>query len=268
VLPATDEIELERRGEALVIWLNRPDSRNALTATMVAELEAVCTALAAEPALRFVVLRGRGGVFCAGGDLKQFQDVLRGAADRAAIVAANAAFGRLLAAIRALPQLFIVAVEGAAMAGGLGLACAADVTLTTAAARFALTEVTLGLPPAQIAAVLLERVGPGEARRLLLTAQRFDGREAGRLGIAHFVEEDGDALEERLRRLLDEARRCAPGAVGLTRQLIDAAARLEREAMAALAAERFADALLGEEAGEGLRAFAGKRPPAWAGPDD
>jgi isohexenylglutaconyl-CoA hydratase len=267
MLPDVTQLQLERRhGDTLTIWFNRPEARNALSKTMADELAAVLEALPAERSIRFVVLRGRGGVFCAGGDLKMFQDVLQSGADadRDAIVRFNAEFGRLLLAVDALPQLFVVAIEGAAMAGGLGLSCIADVVLTTADARFALTEVTLGIPPAQIAPVVIRRIGASEARRLLLTAQRFDGTEAARLGFAHYVAADAAALDAQLAALLADARRGAPGAIALTKEIIAAAAHLPPQEQVQFAAERFADALLGEEAREGLAAFAGKRPPSWA----
>lgn len=268
-LPAVKELELECRGDTLVIWFNRPETRNALSAAVAEELRRVFEALPAASQYRFVVLRGRGGVFCAGGDLKQFREVFQGGAERAAIVDANAAFGQIMAAIDALPQLFVVAIEGAAMAGGLGIACLADLVLATADARFALTEVSLGIPPAQITPVVIERVGLAEARRLLLTAQRFDGTEAARLGFVNEVLADAEALDARLAALLDEARRCAPGAVALTKQIIrESAAGGDRQALVRFAAERFADAMLGDEAREGMRAFADKRAPAWAGGEE
>jgi isohexenylglutaconyl-CoA hydratase len=268
-LPEVKVLELERRGDTLVVWFNRPETRNALSAAVAEELRRVFEALPAAQQYRFVVLRGRGGVFCAGGDLKQFRDVFQGGAERAAIVEANAAFGQLMAAIDALPQLFVVAIEGAAMAGGLGIACLADLVLATADARFALTEVSLGIPPAQITPVVIERVGLAEARRLLLTAQRFDGTEAARLGFVNEALADAEALDARLAALLDEARRCAPGAVALTKQIIRASATGgDRQALVQFAAERFADAMLGDEAREGMRAFADKRAPAWAGGEE
>lgn len=266
MLPNVEQLRLEAAGPTLTIWFNRPETRNALSADMAAEFSRVLEALPDEP-YRFVVLRGSGGSFCAGGDLKMFRNVFQAGMAREDIVRFNAEFGRTLAAIRALPQLFIVAIEGFAMAGGLGIACLADVVLTTAGARFALTEVTLGIPPAQITPAVIGRVGASEARRLLLTAQRFDGREAQRLGFAHFVDEDAAAMNERLAGLLKEARRTAPGAVGLTKQIIDAAPRLDEQALVQFAAERFADAMLADEAREGMTAFAEKRPTRWSMPD-
>ncbi|MFT7286179.1 MAG: isohexenylglutaconyl-CoA hydratase [Halieaceae bacterium] len=263
MLPTVKNLLLEEAGDTLTIWLNRPETRNALSQAMADELAEVFEALPGEP-YRFVVLRGRGGSFCSGGDLKMFRSVFQAGAPREDIVAFNADFGRMMGAIRRLPQLFIVAIEGFAMAGGLGIACLADVVATVADARFALTEVTLGIPPAQITPVVIRRIGASQARRLLLTAQRFDGNEAHRLGFAHFVEPDREALDERICSLLHEARKGAPGAIALTKDIINASAELEEQALVQFAAERFADAMLGDEAREGMAAFAEKRSTSWA----
>jgi isohexenylglutaconyl-CoA hydratase len=150
------------------------------------------------------------------------------------------------------------------MAGGLGLSCLADVVVTTADAKYALTEVTLGLPPAQITPVVIKRIGASEARRLLLTAARFDGREAGRLGFAHFVVDDAAELDRKVTEILRQARAGAPGAIARTKQIINATEALDPDALVQFAAERFADCMLGDEAREGLAAFAEKRRPAWA----
>jgi len=265
MLPEVDNLLLEDGGDTLTIWFNRPESRNALSAGVTEDLARVLEALPGA-AFRFVVLRGKGGVFCSGGDLKMFRDLFQAGMPREEIVASNAEFGRIMAAIRALPQLFIVVIEGAAMAGGLGIACLADVVLSTRDARFALTEVTLGIPPAQITPVVMARVGASEARRLLLTAQRFDGAEAQRLGFVHFADPEVQALAARLAGIVDDARRAAPGAVALPKQIIEASGRLAGEELVQFAAGRFADAMLGEEAREGMRAFAEKRATSWAAP--
>ncbi|WOJ97804.1 enoyl-CoA hydratase-related protein [Congregibacter brevis] len=266
MLPAVENLLLEPKGDTLVIWFNRPETRNALSAAMADELAAVLEALPSA-SFRFVVLRGKGGAFCSGGDLKMFRNVFQAGMPREDIVAFNADFGRMMVAIRQLPQLFIVAIEGAAMAGGLGIACLADVVVTTADAKFALTEVTLGIPPAQITPVVISRIGASQARRLLLTAQRFNGLEAHRLGFAHFVEPDKEALEARLLSVLSDAHKGAPGAIALTKQIISASDELEGGELVQFAAERFADAMLGDEAREGMQAFAEKRRPSWGSAD-
>lgn len=264
MLPEVENILLERDGHTLTIWFNRPEVRNALSQAVADDLAATLESLPSEESIRFVILRGKGGVFCAGGDLKMFKTVFQGGADRDEIVRFNADFGRLMKGVQALPQLMIVLIEGAAMAGGLGLSCLADVVVTTADAKFALTEVTLGIPPAQITPVVIKRIGASEARRLLLTASRFDGTEAGRLGFAHFVVEDAAALDAKAREILRQASKGAPGAIARTKEIINATTQLDGDELVQFAAERFADSMLGDEAREGLAAFAEKRLPSWA----
>lgn len=263
MLPEIENLLLEQEGDTLTIWFNRPEVRNALSQAVADDLAAVLEALPGEDAIRFVILRGKGGVFCAGGDLKMFKTVFQGGAERDDIVRFNADFGRLMKAVHALPQLFVVLIEGAAMAGGLGLSCIADVVITTADAKYSLTEVTLGIPPAQITPVVMKRIGASEARRLLLTAARFDGTEAARLGFAHFVVEDAQALEAKCREILAQSAKGAPGAIASTKQIINAVDQLDGDDLVQFAAERFADCMLGDEAKEGLAAFAEKRQPEW-----
>ena len=264
MLPEVENLLVERDGHTLTIWFNRPEVRNALSQDVADDLADTLEALPAEDAIRFVILRGKGGVFCAGGDLKMFKTVFQGGADRDEIVRFNADFGRLMKAVQALPQLMIVLIEGAAMAGGLGLSCLADVVVTTADAKYALTEVTLGIPPAQITPVVIKRIGASEARRLLLTASRFDGTEAGRLGFAHFVVDDAAGLDVKAREILRQASKGAPGAIARTKEIINATTQLDGDELVQFAAERFADSMLGDEAREGLAAFAEKRQPSWA----
>ncbi len=268
MLPEVSNLILERDGDLLTIWFNRPEVKNALSDEMAGELAAVLEALPEEKDIRFVILRGKGGAFCSGGDLKMFKTVFQGGTSREQIVEFNASFGRMCHAVNQLPQLFIVLIEGFAMAGGLGLSCIADVVVTTADAKFSLTEVTLGIPPAQITPVVIKRIGASQARRLLLTAQRFNGEEAHRLGFAHFLVDDAGALEEKAADIVGDARRGAPGAIALTKQIIAASETLHGDDIVQFAAERFADAMLGDEGREGMMAFSEKRKPAWAGEVD
>ena len=267
-LPNTKHLVLDRENDLLTVLFNRPEVKNALSNDMAEELASVFETLAKLPEIRFVVLRGKDGAFCSGGDLKLFKTVFQSTEStsdiRQQVVEFNASFGRTLRAVEGLPQLFIVLIEGVAMAGGLGISCIADVVITTADAKFALTEVSLGIPPAQITPLVINRIGVSQARRLLLTAQRFDGNEAARLGFAHFVVKNTEALNQQAKELIDHCRTAAPGAVSLTKEIIKASARMNGEAIVQFAAERFADAMLGPEGREGMLAFTEKRRPNWA----
>jgi isohexenylglutaconyl-CoA hydratase len=265
-LPDTTALILERENSVLRIWFNRPDARNALSAEMVAELEQVLDAVRDDRSIRSIVLRGKGGVFCAGGDIKGFKSGLQGGeSDPEKVARANRSFGDLMIKLNEQPQVVIVLVEGAAIGGGLGLACVGDVTIVTTDARFRLSETSLGIPPAQIAPFVTERVGLTQARRLMLTGARFRGDEALRYGIAHVLAEDADDLECKCREVLEQIALCAPGANAMTKSIVFETLRRPRPEALDFAARGFAACMLSEEGAEGVSAFVEKRKPNWAG---
>ena len=249
-------VVLEREGPWATVWLNRPQVRNALSGEMVSELQAVLDGLAADASVRGVTLRGKGGVFCAGGDLKGFQDL----ADVAAIAQASKAAGVLFERVATMPQPVVALVDGAAMAGGLGIVCACDLVAVAPDAKFALTEVTLGIPPAQIAPYVVARLGLREAKKLMLTAARFDGVRAGEIGLADAVTDDLAGFEAETRKAV---LRCAPGANAVTKDIALACARMSAAEMRDYAAQGFARCLA-DEGREGVAAFLEKRKPEWA----
>lgn len=206
-LPHCETLLLEPIEGVLRITLNRPQSRNAMSLAMVGELRAVLAAVRDDRSVRALVLRGAGGHFCAGGDIKDMAGARAAGAE--AYRTLNRAFGSLLEEAQAAPQLLVALVEGAVLGGGFGLACVSDVAIAAADAQFGLPETSLGILPAQIAPFVVRRIGLTQARRLALTAARFDGREALRLGLVHFCEADADALEQRLEETLEQLRRCA-----------------------------------------------------------
>jgi len=263
-LPELEGLLLDERGGVLSVMLNRPEQRNALSAPVIDGLEQIAQYVKAA-GLRAVVLRGAGGVFCAGGDLKSFRDVFQdGNPDPVQIAAVNRSYGDALSAWDRLPAVVIAAVEGAAMAGGMGLAAIADITIATAATRFALTETKLGLLPAQISPFVIARIGLHHARRLMLTAATITADEARRLNLVDEVVADSVALEEAVARTVNLVLRCAPGANALTKELAHAALELPLEKLLDHAAEKFAQTMLGAEARAGVASFLGKRDPQWA----
>ena len=159
------------------------------------------------------------------------------------------------------------AAPSAVLGGGFGLCCVSDVAIAVADARFGLPETGLGLPPAQIAPFVVERVGLTEARRLGVCGGRFDGAEAARLGLVHFVESDAASLEARLDEVLDQIRRCAPQANAVTKRIMLGVSRADPDDLLDDAARDFAECLRGDEGTEGTMAFIEKRLPNWAAKD-
>ncbi len=257
------------RDGAIERWtLNEPATRNALSDAMVLALFQACLRAKADPTLRGVVLTGAGGAFCAGGSLGGFaqaigQPLAPGETDP--LIALNRGFGDLLHALSSLPQWLMCAVDGPAMGGGFGLVCCADYVIATERSSFATPEVTLGLPPAQIAPFVWRRLGDATARQCLLSGTRWTAREAEAVGLVNSVVAD-DALESAVAYANKAMGRVAPGAVAATKQLL---LRLQQPLpdLRDEAAIAFAQALRGPEAAAGLAAFARQRPAPWARED-
>ncbi len=270
-LPACKTLLLERRGSRLHVTLNRPEARNALNRDMVGDLLAVVELLERGSDIATIVLRGAGGTFSAGGDIKGFLEQIKtplpAAGEADPIAVNNRRFGGFLARFDALPQTIVLAIEGAAFGGGLGLACIGDVAVCMADTRFAMSETGLGIPPAQIAPFVAARIGVPQARRLALTGMRFDGREAGRIGLVHHVCEDTAAFEATLAKVLTDIGRCAPGANAATKRLLLASRTTPLPELLDQAADAFAQCLRGPEGQEGVAAFLDKRKPSWVDPD-
>ena len=264
-LPKTENILLEQDAGWLTIWFNRPDNRNALSKELTTELKEVLNAVRNKKNIRGITLRGKGGVFCAGGDLKGFKNNYQGGSQTVEdIAAASRQGGQMFDLINELPQVVLILVEGAAIAGGLGMVCCADAVAVTKDARFAMTETAIGIPPAQIAPFVAQRLGLRIARRLMVTASRFDGEEAHRLGLADYVVDDAAGLDQIEADMKKQVRRCAPGANAVTKAIVLATRHLNREQQLDFAAKGFAECMLSDEGREGVASFIEKRKPIWA----
>ncbi len=250
----------------LHVTLNRPAVRNAMSLQMVDELRAVLAQAEAAGDVRILVLRGAGGHFCAGADLKDMgsarQREMAGEADAVADV--NARFGALCVAFARTGIATIAVLEGAVMGGGLGLACVVDVAIAGRGAQLRLPETALGVVPAQIAAFLVERIGLSQARRLAVTGGRLSADEALAIGLVHEVHDDAAPLAAALAASLAQILRCAPGAIAATKALMARAQHTPAADLVDDAARVFARAARGPEGTEGMTAFLQKRAPKWA----
>ncbi|MDA8016671.1 MAG: enoyl-CoA hydratase-related protein [Thermoanaerobaculia bacterium] len=270
-------LQVEQHGCVLWAVLHRPEVRNALDDAMVRELHGLCQTVEDGSSegmdevsrVRVVVLRGAGGTFCAGGDVVEMKKALEGdrsPGDRSEdpLFELSREFGRLLERLDALPCVVVAAVEGAAMGGGLGLACVADLVLSTDDAIFGMPEVRLGLIPAQIAPYVARRAGPAKARTLAVTARLIRGVEALRQGLVDECHPGPEALETALNSCLREILLGAPKAVASVKALMSGIDRRDRSEVLDEGARRFAVAARGTEAREAMAAFADRRPSPWA----
>ena len=258
-------VRIETRGAFVHATLDAAGTRNALTDAMVASLVEAVRLADATPAARALVIRGAGGTFCAGGDFSGFRSAMATSAPADGIdpiATSNRRFGSMLEQLRGLTVATIAVVEGAAMGGGCGLAACCDVVLAASDAKFAMPEVTLGLPPAQIAPFVAARLGERAALRLMLTGRRIAAAEALACGLADEVVVP-DAVDMRLAAWLTELGRAEPNALRATKAI------LQRQLTASLgntldfASLAFARSLRSGTATEGLAAFAAKRNASW-----
>ncbi len=264
-LPVFETVADRVDGAVLHLTLNRPEARNAMSLRMVTELRLALAAAQASGAVRVVVLRGAGGHFCAGGDIKDMAAArLKPAAEgEDAMAHVNAQFGALCVAYSRTPLALVAVLEGTVMGGGFGLACVADVAIAGDNVAFRLPETSLGVVPAQIAPYLVERIGYSQAKRLAVGAARLDAAAALAIGLVHEVH-PAAALDAALDAVIAGILQCAPDAVAQTKRLVVLARFTPPADLVDEGATVFSRALQGPEGIEGTTAFVQKRKPSWA----
>ena len=252
-------LSVDARGVA-TLTLNRPATHNALNATLIAELKRAADWLTGQSSLRAVVLTGAGASFCAGGDLGWMQQNMK--KSRAERVAESFELALMLRALNELPMPLIGRINGPAYGGGVGMIAVCDVSVAVDTGVYCLTEVRLGLLPANIAPYVVARMGEANARRTFLTAKRMNAAEARRLGLVSEVV-GAEQLDAAVERELADLLQCAPGAVAATKKLVSYVDSHDLPTSMIYAADKLADAWETEEGHEGISAFFAKRAPAW-----
>lgn len=265
-LEVDESIQLEQHGSILTLWLNRPESRNAMSLNMVNAIQQVFAHIADDVSIRAVILRGKGGHFCAGGDIKDMAALRVEAANVGSLqpyVDFNRRFGAMIEQVDQAPQTVVVILEGAVLGGGFGLACVSDIAISRDNAQFGLPETGLGVLPAQIAPFVVKRIGLTQARRLALLGSRFNGDTAQKLGVIHEVVRDDVELEQLLADTIQQIKRAAPLASRNTKALLHRTLNEPLDSLLDAAAQQFAQAVGGLEGQEGTMAFIQKRLPNW-----
>lgn len=254
-------LEVERRGAAAWLWLNRPEVRNALNGDLQDLLFKAFKDLKSEKNIRVLVLAGRGQAFCAGGDLARMEQAAKMTRAKSRHEAGR--FAKLLYRMHTFPKPLIARVHGAAFAGGMGLAAACDLVVAAEEAEFCLPEVRIGLVPAMISPYIVRALGEPQARRYALTGERLAAREAHRIGFVHECVSAAD-LDARVEKIAAQLAQAGPQALARSKKLLAKVAKaaitpkLGEETAAVLA-----EARTGPEAREGIRSFLEKRKPNW-----
>jgi enoyl-CoA hydratase/carnithine racemase len=248
--PPTPGLRLETAGPVARLLLDRADKRNAMDQAMWAALPSLLAHAAADPAVRVLVLQSaQPGFFCAGADIAEMaahrSDPAWLAANQAAINQAQFELARA-----ALPT--VAFVDGDCIGGGCGLALACDIRVASPRARFGVTPARLGLTyPLHDTKLLVDLVGPGQAKRLLFTAGLIDAAEAHRIGLAELLAESAHELAATIARLSPASHR---GSKAFVRRVLDGQTADDAETLAA-----FTAAFAGPDFAEGTAAFLEKR---------
>lgn len=255
-------LKISPSGPITTVTLARPDPHNAFNDEMMKELTETFGALGADAAVRAVVLAAEGKSFCAGADIHWMKRMVDYSIDQN-ISDANI-LARMLRAIRECPKPVIARVHGAAYGGGVGLVAAADMAVAVRGTTFCLSEVKLGIVPAVISPFVLEKIGPGAARRYALTAERFDADEAKRLGLINEVVDTPEHLDAWIGEVTKHILANGPAAVAACKKILSEVAGVAWDQVQARTTQRIAEIRISPEGQEGLKAFLEKRKPKWA----
>ena len=249
-------------GSVATVTLGRPEARNALNAALIGEVTRCFEELAEDESVRVVVLTGEGPSFCAGADVGYMRDTASFSYEE------NLEDARRLAdmflVVDDLPKPVVARVRGATIGGGAGLVAAADLAVAEEEARFAFSEVRLGIAPATIAPFVVRKIGFSRARALFLTGERFGADLAREIGLVHEVVPEGelDAAVERVAAQLLQGGPAAQAAIKEALRQVEATEPMEA---LGIMTQLIAELRIGEEGQEGLGAFLEKREPFWRG---
>jgi methylglutaconyl-CoA hydratase len=254
-------LETHVTGGVGTIWLCRPEIRNAFDDILIGELADAIAVAASDPAVRVIVMGGRGTAFCAGADLAW----MRRTADLTAEMNGADALklAQMLRALSTCPKPTIARVQGDCFAGGVGLVSACDIAVAAEAAVFCLSEVRIGLIPATIGPYVIRAMGARAASRYMLTGERFDALAAERIGLLHSVVPAAE-LDAEVQRFALALAAGGPSALEATKRLIDdLASPAIDEAVMRDTASRIATLRASPEGRAGVDALLRKTRPTW-----
>lgn len=253
---------LEIKDKVATVTLNRPEVHNAFDETVIARLTAVFEDLAARDDVRAVILQSHGKNFSAGGDMNWMKRAAAYTEEQNYDDALNLA--NMLNALYSLPQVTIALVQGAAMGGGMGLACCCDIVIADSDAVFALSEVKIGLIPATIGPYVMAALGPRQCRRFFQTGERITAQKALEIGLVHEIAQRPEDRDYILQGILKAVAANGPAAMRAAKQLAGDLAGAEiNEGLLQKTAKRIAQIRATDEAREGLSAFLEKRKANW-----
>ena len=253
-------IQLDYESSIATLTLNRPDKRNAISFELIDDLLRGVEEIERSPA-QVLILTGAGKAFCSGMDLENLRALTGRSPEQNRQDSESMA--RLFRTLYDFPKPTIAAVNGAAIAGGTGIATLCDFTLAVPETKFGYTEVRIGFVPAIVSTFLLRQIGEKRARDLLLTGRLFDADEAHRLGLVNEVVAP-DKLMARARELAARLMENSPTSLAFTKRLLSDHAKLDLDRQIAAAVRENAEIRNTPDFREGISSFLEKRKPRWS----
>lgn len=254
-------LEIAQDVHVATVWMNRPEVRNAFSEQSIAELTHAFRALDKERSVRAIVLAARGTAFSAGADLNWMKKMAGYSEEENRADAL--ALAEMLHVIHTCGKPTLARVQGDSYGGGVGLVAACDIAIAAEDAGFCLSEVRLGLIPATISPYVIRAMGERASSRYFLSAERFDAREAARIGFVHEVVAPQE-LDTAVARMLRHLTAGGPHAQDEAKRLIrDVAGEALDEHLLADTARRIAEVRVSPEGREGIAAFLEKRKAGW-----
>src|SRR5271167_884788 len=255
-------LKYEKDGAVATITFNRPDKRNAISSAMIDELLGALNAADSDGAVRVLILTGAGRAFCSGMDLENLQAIAQQTPEQN--LADSRQMARMFHRLYCFPKPLIAAVNGAAIAGGCGIATFADITLAVPEAKFGYTEVRIGFIPALVSVILRRQVGEKRARELAMTGRIFDAAEAFRLGLVTEIV-PAEKLMERAHEVAAGFLESSPSSLLHTKQLLLHYDESDVQREIELAIRANAEIRSTADFREGVTSFLEKRAPKWTG---
>lgn len=249
------------QGSTATVTLNRPEIHNAFDDQLIRRLTQEFQGLGQDQVVRVVILAATGDSFCAGADINWMRRMAD--YDHEGNLEDAKSLSGLMFTLASLRKPTIAVVQGPAFGGGVGLVAACDLAIASTDAKFALTEVKLGIVPAAVGPYVVSAIGPRQASRYMLTGEVFDAARALEIGLVNEVV-DADQVMDRARQFADMLLENGPRAMGEVKNLIRYVdGRARDEALMAQTAGHIARVRASQEGREGLAAFLEKRKPSW-----
>jgi methylglutaconyl-CoA hydratase len=255
-------VQYEEGTGTAIITLNRPDKRNAITYELLEDVKSALDEAERSARVQVVIVTGAGKAFCAGMDLENLKQLTGRTHEQN--IKDSEAMAALFRSVYEFPKPTIAAVNGAAIAGGTGLATMCDFTLAVPEAKFGYTEVRIGFVPAIVSSFLIANVGEKRARDLLLTGRIFGAEEAHRLGLVNEIVVP-ERLMERTRELANQLLENSPASMQATKRLISSYTREQLNRQIGQAVKANAEIRQTSDFKEGITSFLEKRKPVWTG---